>query len=64
MRKIALAVSALLAVLTTYGAAAEDKFKLRASVDTSRTHGRTIALTDYLKPQLSLWLPNLVYGHQ
>lgn len=49
MRKIALAVSALLAVLTTYGASAEEKFKLRASVDTSMTHGRTIALTDYLK---------------
>jgi TRAP-type transport system periplasmic protein len=49
MRKIALAVSALFAVLTTYGASAEDKFKLRASVDTSMTHGRTIALTDYLK---------------
>src|ERR1700688_1015706 len=49
MRKIVLAVSALLAVLTTYGAAAEDKFKLRASVDTSMTHGRTIALADYLK---------------
>jgi TRAP-type C4-dicarboxylate transport system substrate-binding protein len=42
-------VSALFAVLMTYGASAEDKFKLRASVDTSMTHGRTIALTDYLK---------------
>jgi TRAP-type transport system periplasmic protein len=49
MRKIVLAVSALLAVLTTSGASAEDKFKLRASVDTSMTHGRTIALTNYLK---------------
>jgi C4-dicarboxylate-binding protein DctP len=49
MRKIALAVLAFFAVLTTYGASAEDKFKLRASVDTSMTHGRTIALTDYLK---------------
>jgi TRAP-type C4-dicarboxylate transport system substrate-binding protein len=49
MRTIALAIPALLAVLTTYGASAEDKFKLRASVDTSMTHGRTIALTDYLK---------------
>ena len=50
MRRIALAVSAALAVLTMLqGARAGDSFKLRASVDTSMTHGRTIALSDYLK---------------
>jgi TRAP-type C4-dicarboxylate transport system substrate-binding protein len=49
MRKIVLTVAALLAVFATDGASAADKFKLRASVDTSMTHGRTIALTDYLK---------------
>jgi C4-dicarboxylate-binding protein DctP len=49
MRKIALAVSATVVVLTMLQAASgEDKFKLRASVDTSVTHGRTIALADYL----------------
>lgn len=50
MRTIALVVSAAVAVLTMLeGARAEDRFKLRASVDTSMTHGRTIALADYLK---------------
>lgn len=54
MRTIARALAAaavvtLLQVAVHGPARADDKFKLRASVDTSMTHGRTIALADYLK---------------
>jgi C4-dicarboxylate-binding protein DctP len=35
--------------LLSFSAAAEAPLKLRASVDTSATHGRTIAVADYLK---------------
>lgn len=40
---------AALAMMTAHGAWADAPFKLRASVDTSATHGRTIAVADYLK---------------
>jgi len=40
---------ALLTSLTSFSAAAQAPFKLRASVDTSATHGRTISVADYLK---------------
>ena len=49
MRRAAMAVLAMFAVHYSQGAAAEAQFKLRASVDTSATHGRTLAVGDYLK---------------
>jgi TRAP-type C4-dicarboxylate transport system substrate-binding protein len=48
MRSVAIAVLAMFA-LQASEASAEAQFKLRASVDTSATHGRTIAVADYLK---------------
>jgi C4-dicarboxylate-binding protein DctP len=48
MRK---ALAAVIIVLATFGGSAwaQTTFKLRASVDTSPTHARTIAVADYLK---------------
>ncbi|WFU34557.1 TRAP transporter substrate-binding protein DctP [Bradyrhizobium brasilense] len=44
------AVLAVLAIQCSQGAlAAEPQFKLRASVDTSAAHGRTLSAADYLK---------------
>jgi C4-dicarboxylate-binding protein DctP len=40
---------AALASLLSFSASAQAPLKLRASVDTSATHGRTIAVADYLK---------------
>lgn len=48
-RRAVMAVLAMFAVLYSQGAAAETQFKLRASLDTSATHGRTLAVGDYLK---------------
>ncbi|MHC2476673.1 TRAP-type C4-dicarboxylate transport system substrate-binding protein [Bradyrhizobium elkanii] len=50
MRGAVTAVLAVLAIQCSQGAlAAEPQFKLRASVDTSATHGRTLSAADYLK---------------
>lgn len=49
MRRAVMAVLAMFAVQSSQGAAAEAQFKLRASLDTSATHGRTVAVGDYLK---------------
>lgn len=50
MRHVVLAALAGLATLLgTPDVKAEAQFKLRASLDTSATHGRTIAVADYLK---------------
>jgi len=47
MRRI---LAAILIVLGTHGGAwAQATYKLRASLDTSATHARTIAVTDFLK---------------
>ena len=40
---------AVLTSLLSFSATAQAPLKLRASVDTSATHGRTIAVADYLK---------------
>ena len=42
-------ICAVLASLMSFPATAQTPLKLRASVDTSATHGRTIAVADYLK---------------
>jgi TRAP-type transport system periplasmic protein len=49
MRSAVMAVLVMLAVQCSQGASAEAQFKMRASVDTSSTHGRTLAVGDYLK---------------
>lgn len=49
MRRAVIATLAILAMQFSPAASAEPQFKLRASVDTSSTHGRTLAVGDYLK---------------
>lgn len=49
MRSAVMALLAMFAAQFSPGAAAEAQFKMRASVDTSATHGRTLAVGDYLK---------------
>jgi TRAP-type transport system periplasmic protein len=49
MRSAVMAVLAMFAIGHSQEALAEAQFKLRASVDTSSTHGRTLAIGDYLK---------------
>jgi TRAP-type C4-dicarboxylate transport system substrate-binding protein len=49
MRSAVIAVLAMFAIQYSQGALAEAQFKMRASVDTSSTHGRTLAVGDYLK---------------
>ena len=49
MRSAVMAVLAMFALAHSQEALAEAQFKLRASVDTSSTHGRTLAIGDYLK---------------
>lgn len=49
MRNLITAALAALAIVAAADARAEAQFKLRASLDTSVTHGRTITMADYLK---------------
>ncbi len=49
MRSAVMALLAMFAAQCSQGASAEAQFKMRASVDTSSTHGRTLAVGDYLK---------------
>ena len=49
MRSAVMAVLAMFALAHSQEALAGAQFKLRASVDTSSTHGRTLAIGDYLK---------------
>ena len=49
MRRVAAVVIMSLACILSGHASAEAQFKLRASVDTSATHARTLATADYLK---------------
>lgn len=49
MRTFVVAALAALSLGVTVEARADAQFKLRASLDTSTTHGRTIVVADYLK---------------
>jgi TRAP-type C4-dicarboxylate transport system substrate-binding protein len=49
MRFVITCAAAALTSLMSFSAMAQAPLKLRASVDTSATHGRTIAVADYLK---------------
>jgi C4-dicarboxylate-binding protein DctP len=49
MKSLAAAILLVFAACCANSAQAEDAIKLRASLDTSATHGRTISIDDYLK---------------